>query len=225
MSAEGALPTSGQPISRLGETSRSPSPATASSSTMSSPPISRKRTNDQIYSSKDSSITERPRTAPEQGEKPARSAQFEQNEPNQNTSMPTARSFDSTVATLSTQPSNASTALTAPDAPQTFVSQIQELQLRLDGEYDQYVGELENRDRKEHLDAFDWDDLEARYLEEMEPAIRNEQEIRTQLAGRYKVFRSMRLRLFIKLMMTEHVTLDADIKRPRGTKSHQEVQC
>ena len=100
---------------------------------------------------------------------------------------PASKSFGSTIATLSTQPSNAFTTITASDAPNTLVGQIQELQAELSEDYEAYVAELENRDHKEHLDTFYWDELERQYLEEMEPAIRGEQAIGMQLANRYKV--------------------------------------
>lgn len=161
---------------------------------MSSPRSGRKRPNDEIYSagadashSKKLSFNQRPRTAPEQNHKAFQPTHFEQHGFPKDAFGPAAQSFDSTVATLSTQPSNVSSAATAPDTPQTFVSRLQGLQAQLDLEYDQYEQDLEKRDHKAQIEPYDWDNLECRYLEDMEPAIKSEQDIQTNLAQRYGV--------------------------------------
>lgn len=197
MSDQTQAPKSGQIKARSEGVQRSDSPnATepSTSSVMSSPRSARKRTNDEMYStdanashSKKLSINQRPRTAPEQVKKALQPSQFEQQGYPKDSSGPVAQSFDSTVATLSTQPSNVSTAATAPDEPQTFVSRLQELHAQLDLEYDQYEHDLQKRDHKVQLEPFDWDDLEHRYLQDMEPAIKSEQDIQTSLAERYGV--------------------------------------
>lgn len=68
-----------------------------------------------------------------------------------------------------------------------FVSRLQGLQAQLDLEYDQYEKDLEKRDHKAQIEPYDWNDLECRYLEDMEPAIKSEQDIQTNLAQRYGV--------------------------------------
>jgi hypothetical protein len=166
------------------------------SSTTSSPRSGRKRANDEIYKastgatpshSKKLSFNQRPRTASEHVQKHLQPSQFEQHGFPKDTAGPAAQSFESTVATLNTQPSDVSTAATAVDAPQTFVGRLRALQAQLDFEYCQHERDLGERDRKAQITRYDWDDLERRYLQEMEPAIKSEQEIQTSLAERYGV--------------------------------------
>jgi hypothetical protein len=187
MSLEGDSPTSGQ--------TRASSEEPTDSSTMSSPRPARKRTIDEMYTSKSgatglskkTSVNQRPNTAPEQSQKSLQSSQFEQHGFPKDLPNPAARSFGSTIATLSTQASDVSTAITAPDTPQIFVSQLQALHAQLDRQYDEYVEELQDRDHKAQLEPFDWDELEEAYARDMEPAIRDEQEIQMELANCYKV--------------------------------------
>lgn len=162
---------------------------------MSSPRSARKRTNDEIYTNRSGKgtghstnlpIDQRPRTAPEQSQKVLQSSHFEQRGFLKAAPKPAAQSFGSTITTLNTQPSDASTALTTPYPSQTFVAQLQELQARFDREFDQFEQELEQRDHKAQFEPYDWDGLEGRYLEEIEPAITNEQEIQMNVAKRYR---------------------------------------
>jgi hypothetical protein len=158
---------------------------------MSSPRSGRKRTNDEIYPStsgtshsKKLSMNQRFKTAPELNQKSFSSSD---QHGSKDSIDPAAQSFGPTVATLSTQPSNVSTVITIPDAPQNFVAQLQDLQTQLDREYEEYEKELEGRDPKAVLEEFDWGRLEARYLEDMDTAIRGEQSIHMNLAKRYSV--------------------------------------
>lgn len=199
MSDDTEIPTSGQSRARSEEVQRPASPTTTElsmSSTTSSPRSGRKRTNDEIYKastgatpshSKKLSINQRPRTAPEQVQELLQPSQFEQHGFPKEIVIPAAQSFESTVATLSTQPLNVSTAATAFDAPQTFVSRLHEIQNQLNLEYEKHERDIVGRDHKAQLSPYDWDNLERRYLEEMEPVIKSEQEIQTSLAKRYGV--------------------------------------
>ena len=200
MSQETNIPVPGQISARSEEVQRTSSPTStdfSTSSTMSSPPSRRlKRTNDEVYRtttgapsghSKNMSINERPRTAPEQKQKTLQPSSFEQNGFPKDIFGQTVKSFSSTSGTLGGQPSSISTAPAAADMQQTFVARVQELQAQFDHEYDQYEQDLENRDHKAHIEPYDWENLESRYLEEMEPAIRDEQEIQNTIAERYRV--------------------------------------
>ena len=171
----------------------------SSSPTSSATAISRKRTNAEIYStepdapsphSNKMSVNERPRTAPEQNQKFLLPSCFEQNGFPKDITGPKLQSSSSTSATMSTKPfaaSIASAANAAAGIQQSFVARLQERQAQLDREYDQYEQDLENRDHTAHIEPYDWENLEGRYLEEMKSAIEEEQEIQKTITERYRV--------------------------------------
>jgi hypothetical protein len=69
----------------------------------------------------------------------------------------------------------------------SFQETIQRFQDELDQEYRDFEGKLEARDRNGELDELDWEGLENRYRQEIEPKIAAEREVIQECSALFKV--------------------------------------
>ncbi|KAI1618524.1 hypothetical protein EDD36DRAFT_426612 [Exophiala viscosa] len=159
-----------------------------------SPSISRKRTNEQVYQP-----VEQPRPSPTASrfQIPANTGP---NVESQHELFETERDHDnehSRQETLSTQADSsnqrdAATQPTTTNPPHTsnqgFVRGIQAYQQRLELDFQEFEHSLTEREKSAELTSIDWDELETRYNDEIQPKIDAEQDIMKEFTARFQQF-------------------------------------
>ncbi|EXJ86939.1 hypothetical protein A1O3_03893 [Capronia epimyces CBS 606.96] len=90
----------------------------------------------------------------------------------------------------------------SPSSSHTLVHEIENYQQQLELEFQEFERSLNERDPAEDLEVMDWDGLEARYDEEIQPKIAAEQEIMNEFSARFEQF-----------MLYMHVSADHEAER------------
>ena len=160
---------------------------------LQSPSISRKRTNEQVYQP-----IEQPKPSPTASrfQIPTNTAP---NVESQHKPFETERDHDnehSRPQTLSTQADSSNQRDAAPQPTTTdplctskegFVQGIQAYQQGLELDFQDFEHSLTERDKSAELTSIEWDELETRYNNEIQPKIDAEQEIMTEFNARFQV--------------------------------------
>ena len=192
LDAEANASSRGLPAIDTPVTMSSPVSTSIGSNPSSSPRASRKRTNDEVYVPDNAlhSIQNHPRpsTAPEQRSHATAHQMrgLENTAPNSSSASHPSHSVTSTNVTL--KPESTDRSLTRMNEPSSsFQETIQRYQDELDQEYGDFERKLQARERNGELDEFDWEGLENRYRQEIEPKISAEREVMQECSALFKV--------------------------------------
>ncbi|KAK5022062.1 hypothetical protein LTS07_010478 [Exophiala sideris] len=164
------------------------------------PSITRKRTNEQVYE-----LVEQPKPSPTASRFQvslastitASNATSHQEEGNvfdvdrdhgSHPSREVTRSIPANTISQRDADTRSTTTISPHTSNEGFVRGIQEYQQRLEVDFQDFEHSLAERDKSADLSSIDWDELETRYNNEIQPKIDAEQEIMNEFNARFQQF-------------------------------------
>ncbi|KAK4944035.1 hypothetical protein LTR10_016556 [Elasticomyces elasticus] len=148
------------------------------------PSITRKRTNEQVYE-----LVEQPKPSPTASRFQEEGNVFDvDRDHGSHPSREVTRSIPANTISQRDADTRSTTTISPHTSNEGFVRGIQEYQQRLEVDFQDFEHSLAERDKSADLSSIDWDELETRYNNEIQPKIDAEQEIMNEFNARFQQF-------------------------------------